>query len=547
MKIVSELDLAITLARKFHLPFVDLDQCQIDESSTSEVVPLALVEKYRVLPIDDDGKTLTIAISDPLATEVVDILRFQANRRIVEVVTTPTQLASYVAKRCASAVATDTRGKSPLDLDSILRDIRAEQAEVVSEDDEPDANEMVIHDDDRGVIALVNRIVVDAVHKGASDIHIEPEGRENPVVVRFRVDGECHDFAELPGSLCSSLISRIKIMAKLDISERRKPQDGKIRYRLGSSIVELRVATLPTVNGNEDVVMRVLASSKPQPLEAMGFTHRNLRELGAALAKPYGLVLCVGPTGSGKTTTLHSALGSINQRGRKIWTAEDPVEITQRGLRQVQVQSKIGLTFATALRAFLRADPDVIMVGEMRDEETASIAVEASLTGHLVLSTLHTNSAPETITRLLDMGLDPFSFGDALLGILAQRLTRRLCVDCKVVAEGSRTAHQEMVTSSGGPARWERLGGPPLGAAFVLATAKGCASCGGTGYRGRVALHELLVTSDGVKRSIARRGTVEELRSLAVEEGMTTLLEDGVLKCLQGVTDMRQVVAVASR
>ena len=544
MKVVSELDLAVTLAKKFHLPFVDLDQCHVNEEATRHVVPLALVQKYRVLPLDDDGKTLTIAIGDPLATEVVDVLRFQADRRVVEVVTTPTQLAHYVDRWCAARSAVGA--SSPIDIDSILRDIRDDQAQLVG-DEEERPTEATVRDDDRGVIALVNRIVVEAVRRGASDIHIEPEGMDNPVAVRFRIDGECHEFAELPGALRSSLISRIKIMAKLDIAERRKPQDGKIRYRLDDKIVELRVATLPTVNGNEDVVMRVLASSKPQPLDAMGFTERNLRELRSILSRPYGLVLCVGPTGSGKTTTLHSALGSINTRDTKIWTAEDPVEITQRGLRQVQVQAKIGLTFAVALRAFLRADPDVIMVGEMRDEETASIAVEASLTGHLVLSTLHTNSAPETITRLLDMGLDPFSFGDALLGVLAQRLTRRLCVACRTHAQGSRAEYDEMVAHVGGPEAWARLEAPAFGASFRVGAAVGCTACANTGYSGRVALHELLIVGDDVKRAIARRASVDELRGLAAGGGMTTLLQDGVLKCLSGATDMRQVLSAASR
>jgi type II secretory ATPase GspE/PulE/Tfp pilus assembly ATPase PilB-like protein len=402
-------------------------------------------------------------------------------------------------------------------------------------------------EEDRGVVALVDRMVIDAVKQGASDIHIEPNGADKSIVVRFRVDGDCYVWGELPGAMRSSLVSRIKIMAKLDISERRKPQDGKIRVRLAEKIIELRIATLTTVNGNEDVVMRVLASSKPQALDAMGFTERNLTELQRVLAKPYGLVLCVGPTGSGKTTTLHSALGSLNTPDTKIWTAEDPVEITQAGLRQLRVQPKIGLTFATALRAFLRADPDVIMVGEMRDEETASIAVEASLTGHLVLSTLHTNTAPETITRLLDMGLDPFSFGDALLGVLAQRLTRRLCPDCGRHTAGSRAAHGEMIAQCGGAEAWEKIGGPAFGPAFAIGVAVGCVGCAGTGYRGRLPLHELLVVTEDVKRAIARKASVQEIRALSVAGGMTTLLEDGILKCLAGRTDMRQVLSVASR
>jgi type II secretory ATPase GspE/PulE/Tfp pilus assembly ATPase PilB-like protein len=387
-------------------------------------------------------------------------------------------------------------------------------------------------------------VIIDAFQRGASDIHIEPYGKDDNTRIRFRIDGDCVRYQEIPPAFRNPLVARFKIMAKLDISERRKPQDGKIKFRMRDRTIELRVATLPTVNGNEDVVMRILAASKPIPLDEMGMSQRNLDEMRKLLAKPYGLVLCVGPTGSGKTTTLHSALGTINTIDMKIWTAEDPVEITQAGLRQVQVQPKIGLDFASAMRAFLRADPDVIMVGEMRDKETASTGVEASLTGHLVLSTLHTNSAPETVTRLIDMGLDPFSFADALLGVLAQRLTRGLCKKCRQQYDATDAEVDEIVHAFGEEEAGRR--GFARGR-VALWRGAGCEVCGKTGYKGRLAVHELLVNDDSIKQAITKRAPVEDVRRFAVAGGMTTLLQDGIEKAIAGKTDLKQVLAVCLR
>jgi type II secretory ATPase GspE/PulE/Tfp pilus assembly ATPase PilB-like protein len=366
------------------------------------------------------------------------------------------------------------------------------------------------------------------------------------MMVRFRIDGDCVTYQEIPANYRLPLVARFKIMAQLDISERRKPQDGKIRFKIAEKQIELRVATIPTVNGNEDLVLRILAASKPIPLDQLGLSERNLRVLNQLTKQPYGLILCVGPTGSGKTTTLHSALGSINTIDTKIWTAEDPVEITQPGLRQVQVNAKIGFTFANAMRAFLRADPDVIMVGEMRDTETASTAVEASLTGHLVFSTLHTNSAPETVTRLIDMGLDPFSFADALLGVLAQRLARSLCKQCRVRYVASDKELEELGAFYGKTPFEEllRLNGP---GELKLWKPVGCESCSQTGYRGRLALHELLITDDAMKDAIQHKASVGEIRGLAHQGGMSTLLQDGIEKVVAGHTDLKQVLAVCSR
>jgi type II secretory ATPase GspE/PulE/Tfp pilus assembly ATPase PilB-like protein len=331
-------------------------------------------------------------------------------------------------------------------------------------------------------------------------------------------------------------------MSNLDITVKRMPQDGKIKFKDRNTDIELRVATVPTQGNVEDVVMRILAKGTALPLEEMGLTDSNYREFVKLTDKPYGLVLVVGPTGSGKTTTLHAALGHINKPDRKIWTAEDPVEITQRGIRQVQINPRIGFDFATAMRAFLRADPDVIMVGEMRDFETAKMGVEASLTGHLVLSTLHTNSAVETIVRLLDIGIDPVNFADSLLGVLAQRLTKTLCKQCKKSYNPPPEVYED-IANHYGREMFEKL---KIGYSkrFILYEPNGCEACNGTGYKGRIAIHELLVKSKNVRKAIQKRESVEDIQKVAMEEGMKTLMQDGILKVLQGNTDMNQILRV---
>jgi type II secretory ATPase GspE/PulE/Tfp pilus assembly ATPase PilB-like protein len=426
------------------------------------------------------------------------------------------------------------------DLGRIINDLgTGEEGEVEGEaDDRPPE----VDETDGGIVRLCNQIIIDAYNKGASDIHVEPNGKTLPCRIRFRIDGDCERYTDVPAPHRHAIVQRLKIMAKLDIAEKRRPQDGKIRFRGPMGTIELRVATIPTQGGNEDVVMRILAASKPLPLDKMGFLERNLAEFKAILQKPYGICLVVGPTGSGKTTTLHSALGFINTDDMKIWTAEDPVEITQPGLRQVQVHPKIDFTFAAAMRSFLRADPDVIMVGEMRDHETAATGVEASLTGHLVFSTLHTNSAPETIVRLLDMDIDPFNFADALLGIMAQRLVRTLCGACREGYAPPADEFAELVREYGAE-HWDKVG-VAYSPSLRLFRPKGCPKCNGSGYKGRMGIHELLVASDEVKRMIQKRKTVEELREQAIREGMTTLLQDGIRKVLRGDTDFKQVRAV---
>jgi type II secretory ATPase GspE/PulE/Tfp pilus assembly ATPase PilB-like protein len=390
------------------------------------------------------------------------------------------------------------------------------------------------------VVKLVDQVIIAAYRKNASDIHIEPSVVTKATSIRFRMDGVCQEYMKIPNAMVRGVVSRVKIMSNLDIAERRLPQDGKIKFRRkGVPAFELRVATLPTAGGYEDVVLRILASAGAMKIDEMGLVERNLKVIKAVVNKPYGLILAVGPTGSGKTTTLHSLLGHINKPGVKIWTAEDPIEITQQGLRQVEVKPKIGLDFARVMRAFLRADPDVIMIGEMRDEETASIGIEASLTGHLVFSTLHTNSAPETVTRLLDMGLNPLNFSDAFLGVLAQRLTRRLCTNCRKEYALSREEFNELRADYG--EKWFERTGIDFSDNIKLFEPNGCESCSNTGFRGRMGIHELMEGTPEIKLMIKKQANTEEILKVALQQGMMTLKQDGILKVFQGISHISEV------
>ena len=435
-------------------------------------------------------------------------------------------------------------------------------------EDESDAGTEGATDDlsqaaDNELVKLVNKIVIDAYNQGASDIHVESYPGKGKTEIRFRKDGSLSPYIEIPASYRNAIVARVKIMCDLDISEKRRPQDGKIKFKkFGPLDIELRVATLPVQGGVEDVVMRILAAGEPIPLDKMGFSPSNLPKLQAAVSKPYGLFFVCGPTGSGKTTTLHSVLKYLNTPDTKIWTAEDPVEITQKGLRQVQINKKAGLDFAVIMKAFLRADPDIIMVGEMRDAETTGIGIEASLTGHLVFATLHTNSATESIIRLLDMGMDPFNFADALLGILAQRLAKRLCGKCKQAYTPGpdeiklllQEYCQELLNTSAfkkdAKSAYENVYkdlvknyGNEKGQ-LTLYKKVGCEACGGSGYKGRLGLHELLIGTDPMKKLIQEHARVAEMVAVALEEGMRTLKMDGIEKVLQGITDIAQVRAV---
>jgi type II secretory ATPase GspE/PulE/Tfp pilus assembly ATPase PilB-like protein len=491
------------------------------------------------IPLQVSDQSIEVLIDDPTSYDKVQDIRRLFPGKLIRF---SVGMREDILRYFSTAKANLEKSHSHESITTILG-----QLDIAAPDEaDEDANDPAIDENHSAIVRLVNQIITDACKQRVSDIHIEPYGSQEDTVVRFRVDGYCSNYLRVPAVYRRAIISRLKIMARLDIAERRKPQDGKINFSLLGREVELRVATIPTAGiGNEDMVLRILTAGEPLPLNDLRMTARNLREFRELLGKPYGLILCAGPTGSGKTTTLHSALNVINTAERKIWTAEDPVEITQRGLRQVQVNSKIGFNFAAAMRSFLRADPDVIMVGEIRDRETAEIGIEASLTGHLVLSTLHTNSAVETITRLLEMGMDPFNFADALLGVLAQRLARMICASCK---ESYQPAKEELdgLAYGYGEAAFAQLEIAEK-ENLVLYRGKGCAECNQSGYKGRIGLHELLVVTDEIKQLIHARATVAELWQVAVAQGMTTLVQDGVQKVLAGWTDYGQVRAAATR
>jgi type II secretory ATPase GspE/PulE/Tfp pilus assembly ATPase PilB-like protein len=517
--------------------FADFYRCKFVQFNDKIPIPGDLIKNLKKdylrrelwVPIGklEDGN-INILVDDPnniLKRDMIEnLMKTKAIRYDVALTEDITKFINYFFRSPEDETSiSDILGKMDADTD----DSEEEDGEAVTESDS-------------AVMQLVNKIINEAYARRTSDIHIEPNIGKKNVEVRFRVDGDCTLYQTVPFNYRAALISRIKIMSNLDITIKRLPQDGKIKFRRpGGDEIELRVATIPTQGGVEDVVMRILAKGETLPLEAMGMLPRNYKGLLTICEKPYGMILVVGPTGSGKTTTLHAALHHINTPDRKIWTAEDPVEITQYGLRQVQVQPKIGFDFAAAMRAFLRADPDIIMVGEMRDFETAKTGVEASLTGHLVLSTLHTNSAPETITRLLDMGIDPLNFADALLGILAQRLVRTLCKNCKEAYHPTQQEFDEVVESYG-EEDFKKLN-ITYTDNFTLYRPKGCDSCDKSGYKGRMGIHELLVASDSIKRMIQKHETVEAMREMSMSEGMTTLLQDGIQKSLQGITDFKQV------
>ncbi len=525
---VPKAELGISLSQYYRCPFVEYDERVIPPPDLMKDLKLEYLKRNFWLPLrrDDDG--IVVLIDNPQDLQRADsVAQALKNRKIKWAVGLRKDILRYLGAASGEGQAKDSIGNI---LDSLSAEAPGESEMAAGDLDENDS----------AVIRLANQIIQDAYKARASDIHIEPYGVQKDTVIRYRVDGSCSEYQKIPGAYRRAIVARVKIMAQLDISERRKPQDGKIKFKVADGReIELRVATIPTANQNEDVVMRILSASEPIGIDKLGMTERNLREMKKIAEKPYGLILCVGPTGSGKTTTLHSVLGYINKPERKIWTAEDPVEITQYGLRQVQVMPKIGFTFAQAMRAFLRADPDVIMVGEMRDEETAATGIEASLTGHLVCSTLHTNSSVETVIRLLDMGLDPFNFADALLGVLAQRLVKRLCPECKTEYHPEQKEYDELAEAFG------RETFPRYDESFILYKGKGCANCAKSGYRGRAAIHELLIATDEMKRLISTKARVAEMLVLAKSEGMTTLVQDGVLKSIQGLTDFRQVKAVA--
>lgn len=563
--VITRPDLQVAMARKMGYPLVDIDTFPIDAEALRKL-PYAMAARLRVLPLLVRDGRLVIALEDPARRRAVtEEVEFIAQMKVLPVLAQSRSMEARThavyeqigAVDAAQSQSDEHENGLPQELigtDRLVETLERENDDIV-EDDTP------IEQSDNSLVRLINNMIIEAHREGVSDIHIESYPGRQKIRIRFRKDGTLRTYLELPPNYRASLIARIKIMCDLDISERRKPQDGKINFSRFSAQhkLELRVATIPTNNNLEDVVMRILASAKPISLEQLGMSPRNLSQLKQAIERPYGMVLCVGPTGSGKTTTLHSALAAINLPERKIWTAEDPVEITQTGLRQVQVNPKIDWTFAKALRAFLRADPDVIMVGEIRDGETAHMAVEASLTGHLVMSTLHTNSAPETVTRLLDMGMDPFNFADSLLAVLAQRLVRRLCSSCResrpaTAAEVDEWLDDYLHVFTGDPEgrpdrdtlRAEWIAEHGTDGHLLKYHSPGCSRCDHTGYKGRAGLHELMVISRSLRRMVQTGERAETLQQMALREGMRTLRQDGIVKMLDGITSLEDVHATSN-
>jgi len=537
---VTRNDLGKSLEQFYKVPYLGYNSSVVLASSVFEGLNLSFLSKNFWVPVEKTGNKVVVLIDNPFNKDKIQNIKLIFPKKNVEL---KVGLKADIQDFLNSAVTDNDNVSTSVDeMSDLLHALKSEKDDAIVEMEPEDNSLSAISEEDSTIVRLVNKILIDGYDQGVSDIHIEPGVGKDNMEVRYRIDGTCRVFQEIPPMYKQAVISRLKIMARLDIAERRMPQDGKIKVKYGGKEVEFRLATCPTVGGNEDAVLRILAASKPIPLDKMNFTRRNQDLIKVMATKPYGLILVVGPTGSGKTTTLHSTLGHINTRDKKIWTAEDPVEITQKGLRQVQMLPKIGLDFARAMRAFLRGDPDVIMVGEMRDVETCSIALEASLTGHLVFSTLHTNSAPETITRLLDMGMNPLNFGDALLLIVAQRLVRTLCKECKEDYHPSQKEF-EILAREYGLEEFRKLG-IQYSNDLRLKKPVGCDKCNDTGYLGRTGIHEVLEGTDEMKRMIMSKTLVEDLRVQAIKDGMTTLKQDGILKIFKGDCDLKQVLAV---
>ena len=546
------------LSKFFGVPYEPFKSDRVKPAELLKNLKREYVEGNQWVPIDDTKEGLVVVCLDP---ERIRSSRIASNvfpkARIIYRVTTQKDWKETINQLYGAEGST---GADLGNVEDLLSGMEDDSVDVTA-GGEGSADEASAAADNE-LVKLVNKIIVDAYNQNASDIHIEPYPGKAKTEIRFRKDGSLGPYIEIPASYRAAIVARLKIMCDLDISEKRKPQDGKIKFKkFGPLDIELRVATIPTAGGVEDIVMRILAAGEPIPLEKMGFTPFNLEKLQTTVSKPYGLFFVCGPTGSGKTTTLHSVLKFLNTPDTKIWTAEDPVEITQKGLRQVQVNKKAGLDFAAVMKAFLRADPDIIMVGEMRDKETTGTGIEASLTGHLVFATLHTNSAPESITRLLDMGMDPFNFSDALLGILAQRLAKRMC-SCKQgytpepaeLTAFLREYCEELMATTRFKAdpkgsmeavykEWVKNYGNDKGQ-LTFYKPVGCDKCGGSGFKGRCGLHELLIATDKLKKLIQEHSRVAEMLAQCLDDGMRTLKQDGMEKCLSGVTHMKEVRAV---
>ena len=515
-EIITEAQLVAALAAQIGLPFVDLAEHPVDMSAVA-AVPAAVCRRHVVLPISWDGNRLVLAMADPSNVFALDDVRSVTGAEPRPVVATRDDVLAAIERCCRD--------------DGDLEDLSAVLGG--SQDEEPDVARLTQVVEEAPIVKYVNLLITQAISDGASDIHIEPG--EQDLRVRYRIDGVLHDVMRSPRVIAAGVISRLKIMSEMDIAERRKPQDGRLSVVARSGTVDLRVATLPTVWG-EKVVMRVLDNSTARlDLADLGFAADNYARFETSFAKPYGMILVTGPTGSGKSTTLYATLNIVSRPELNVITVEDPVEYRLPGINQVQANPKAGLTFAAALRSILRCDPDIVLIGEIRDHETAQIAIEAALTGHLVLSTLHTNDAPSAVTRLTEMGIEPFLVGSALDCVLAQRLCRRLCAKCKTEYE---PAAEELAAA--------RLDQDPDGPPATLHRAVGCAACAGTGYKGRVALHEVMSVTEEIERLAVARASATDIGRAAAGHGMTSLRQDGMAKVRAGTTSIEEVLRVVA-
>jgi type IV pilus assembly protein PilB len=515
--LVQELEITKLLARQYRMPAVDLSRFEVDPKLV-KLIPGDLASKHVVLPLKREGRTLTIAMADPTDHGLLEDLKFITRYDLFPVIAGEYTLRALIERHYES---------SDQQLQSILKDMEGldDDVEVLEEQEEDAAAANV---DDAPVVKLINGLLTDAVKRGASDIHIEPF--EHEIRVRYRIDGSLLEVMKPPIKMKAALTSRVKILSQLNIAERRVPQDGRLKLKMGTRVIDFRVSTLPVLFG-EKIVLRILDKGNlTLDLTKFGFEVKAEQDLMKAILNPYGMVLVTGPTGSGKTTTLYSCLQRINTIDTNIMTAEDPVEYNLMGINQVLVRTDIGLTFAAALKAFLRQDPNIIMIGEIRDLETGGIAIKAALTGHLVLSTLHTNDAPSTITRMIDMGIEAFNVASAVNLVVAQRLVRRICSECKA----PHTYKDEELRSLGTDLDTLRQ--------LKFMKGRGCDACSGTGYKGRQGLYEIMALSPELRRMILRGASVAELQAQAVVEGMLTLRMDGMKKIERGVTTLEEVV-----
>lgn len=528
---ISEESLITFLSRQYKVPAINLSDYKID-TSLLRIVPYEIAKKYQLIPISRDGTGLRIAIADPSNSLAIDDVRFLSGMKVSVHVASESSIMEAIEKYYIKKESKDSLPKTQergfLEMEDLNKVIGSalEDITIVEEREEKD----IVKEIDAPIVKLANGILMNAIKSKASDIHIEPA--EDIVRVRYRIDGILHPVLKLPVKIKNALTSRLKIISNLDISERRLPQDGRIKLKVGGREVDFRVSTLPTLFG-EKIVLRILDKSNLQlDLTRLGFDEKPLNDFLEAIKKPYGMILVTGPTGSGKTTTLYSALTQLNKPGINIMTAEDPIEYSFFGINQVQIKEDIGLTFASALRSFLRQDPDIIMVGEIRDFETAEIAVKAALTGHLVLSTLHTNDSPSTITRLINMGVEPFLVSASLILVIAQRLARKICENCKVDHPVSETALL-------------KIGFPPESIKDVRCyIGAGCEECNNTGYKGRIALYEVMPVGDEIKELILQGASAAEIKREAVRLGMSTLRQSGIKKVIDGITTIEEILRV---